>query len=73
MLKHDIAMLCSERLVCYFLSRFPNLKLTVHQGLYNNILVYVICYGYHLDLLPASFIYVLLYIFVVRHYLRSDR
>ena len=32
MLKHEIAMSRGERLVCYFLSHLPNLKLTVHHA-----------------------------------------
>ena len=32
MLKHEIAMSRGERLVCYFLSRLPNLKLTIHHA-----------------------------------------
>ena len=32
MLKHEIAMSRGERLVCYFLSRLQNLKLTVHHA-----------------------------------------
>ena len=32
MIKHEIAMSNGERSVCYFLSRLPNLKLTVHHA-----------------------------------------